>query len=222
MTAQPDKIETGEPIKMIRYLISLPARLHFVFRRIRKRVLMYFYRPLFGSHGKNFSFDPDGQYSYKTIHVGDHVNLGANPILIASRSRIQIGSNVIFAPEVTIRGGNHTTTYVGRFIIDVGDDEKRSEDDKGVIIEDDVWVGSRAIILHGVVIGRGTVIAAGAVVTRRIPPYAIAGGIPAHVIKFRWDVDTILRHEESLYPPEKRMTREELIRSQQIPASKSI
>jgi acetyltransferase-like isoleucine patch superfamily enzyme len=101
-------------------------------------------------------------------------------------------------------------------MVDVKDNEKRPEDDLGVVIEDDVWVGTRVIILHGVTIGRGSIIAAGAVVTRSIPPYAIAGGMPARVLKFRWDIDTILRHEEVLYPPEKRMTRKELARSQQI------
>ncbi len=207
---------------MIRSLISLPGRLHFVFRRIRKRVLMILYRPLFGSHGKDFSFDPDGQYSYKTIHVGDDVSLGYLPILLATRSRIEIGSKVMFGPEVTILGGNHTTNYVGRFMVDVRDSEKRPEDDLEVVIEDDVWVGTRAIILHGVTIGRGSIIAAGAVITRSVPPYAIAGGLPARVLKFRWDVDTILRHEESLYPPEKRITREELTQSQQMTMPRKI
>lgn len=157
-------------------------------------------------------FDPDGMYSYGTIHVGDDVSLEG--CLMATRSQIKIGSKVMFGPEVIIRGGNHTTSYVGRFMMDVRDNEKRAEDDLGVVIEDDVWLGARAIILHGVTIGRGSVIAAGAVVTKSIPPYAIAGGVPARVIKFRWDVDTILRHEEALYLPEKRKTREELSRAQ--------
>lgn len=175
-------------------------------RRFREFLL----RSLFASHGENLLFDPDGTYSFGNIFIGDDVSLGQRPILLATRSQIKIGNHVMFGPEVTIRGGNHRIDLVGRFMKSVKDDEKRSEDDLGVVIEDDVWVGTRAIILHGVTIGRGAVVAAGAVVTRDVPPYAIVGGVPARIIRFRWDIDTILAHEKFLYPPEKRILREKL------------
>lgn len=56
---------------------------------------------------------------------------------------------------------------------------------KPVVIGDDVWIGARSIILKGVHIGKGAVIAAGAVVTKDVPEYAIVGGVPAKVIKYR-------------------------------------
>jgi acetyltransferase-like isoleucine patch superfamily enzyme len=174
-----------------------------LWRRIRELCL----RPLFASYGSNFRFDPDGTYSFHTISVGNDVNLGQRPILLATRSHIRIGNHVMFGPEVTIRGGNHRIDLVGRYMKSVTDAEKRSEDDQGVVIEDDVWIGTRAIILHGVTIGRGAVVAAGAVVTKSVPPYAIVAGNPARVLRFRWDVDTILVHEEILYPPEERLKR---------------
>ena len=175
---------------------------------------MLLYRPLFGSHGRNFRFDPDGDYTYATIHVGDDVHLGMRPTLNASRSTIRIGNKVLFGPEVTIRGGNHRTDLIGRFIYDITDEEKRPEDDLGVVIDDDVWVGTRAVIVHGVTIGRGAVVGAGAVVTRNIPPYAIVAGVPAKVIRFRWNVETILRHEAMVYPAEQRLDRSDLERWQ--------
>lgn len=58
-------------------------------------------------------------------------------------------------------------------------------------IGDDVWIGTRAIIMPGVTIGNGAVVGAGAVVTRDVPPYAIVGGVPAKVIRYRFDIDTI-------------------------------
>ena len=56
---------------------------------------------------------------------------------------------------------------------------------KKVVIEDDVWVGGKSVILPGVTIGRGSIIAAGSVVTKDIPPFVIAGGVPAKIIKYR-------------------------------------
>lgn len=177
-----------------------------------KRLRKLYLRPLFGAYGKNFRFDPDGVYSFSTIFVGDDVFLGQRPILIASRSKIVIGNHVMFGPEVTIRGGNHRTDLIGRFMKSVSDNEKRPEDDLGVIIEDDVWIGTRAIILHGTRIGRGSIVAAGAVVTKSVPPYSIVAGVPAEVVKFRWSIEEIINHELLLYPSELRLSRVSLLK----------
>ena len=65
-------------------------------------------------------------------------------------------------------------------------------------------------LLSGVTIGRGTTVAAGAVVLKSMPPYCICGGVPARVIKFYWSIDQILEHESKLYPDDQRYTREQL------------
>ena len=79
-----------------------------------------------------------------------------------------------------------------------------------MIIEEDVWIGSNVTILTGVTIGRGATIAAQAVCNRNIPPYCIAGGIPAKVIKMYWSVEQILEHELKLYPEDERLSKEYL------------
>ena len=201
-------------IQLFEVLYSKLAGVILFAGRLWRRCRMLLLRPLFARYGRNFRFDPAGDYSYSTIFVGDDVHLGMRPTLLATHSKIVIGDKVIFGPEVIIRGGNHEIDHVGRFVADIRDNEKRPESDLGVVIEDDVWVGTRAIILHGVTVGRGAVVAAGAVVTRNVPPYAIVGGVPARVIKFRWDVATILKHEEALYPPERRLQKEDIKRSQ--------
>jgi acetyltransferase-like isoleucine patch superfamily enzyme len=178
-------------------------------RRIWRKLRMYVLLPLFGSHGKNVWFDPDGTYSYRTITLGSDVFLGLRPSLMASQSKIQIGNKVMFGPYVTVLGGNHNTREAGRFMFDVS--EKREGDDPGVVIEDDVWVGAGAVILGGVTLGRGSIVGAGSVVTKSVPPYSIVAGCPARVIRFRWDVETILRHEESLYSPGSRIHIEDLM-----------
>lgn len=85
------------------------------------------------------------------------------------------------------------------FIIDVSDDEKLPENDLPIVIEDDVWCGANVTILKGVTIGHGSVVAAGAVVTKSFPPYSIIGGVPAKLIKMRFDNEDIKRNDEILY-----------------------
>lgn len=184
------------------------AILYDFMQRGLKRVRMYVLSPLFKRCGPGFRFDPDGEYSYANVYVGDNVNLGLKPILMAQLSEIHIGNNVMFGPEVVVIGGGHNTRVVGRFMVDVH--EKTGNEDLGVIIEDDVWVGARAIILRGVCVGRGSVVGAGAVVTKSVPPYAIVGGNPARILSYRWDVESILEHEKELYSAEKRLLKTDL------------
>lgn len=181
------------------------GHLYIICRKIHRRIIMYLLMPLFKKHGKNFIFDPFGAYSYKTISVGDDVSISIGATFSATESSISIGNKVMFGPNVTIMGGDHNTSRIGRFMYDI--QEKEPGDDLPVIIEDDVWVGAGAIILKGVRIGRGSIIAAGAIVIRDIPSYSIAGGVPAKRLKVRWTCEEIMTHEAALYPPEKRLAK---------------
>jgi len=172
--------------------------------RLSRRLRMYPYRPLFAAYGKNFRFDPNGLYSYRNIYVGDDVNLGVRPILMAALSEIRIGSHVMFGPEVVVIGGGHNAAVSGTFMTEVH--QKSGNEDLGVVIKDDVWIGARAIILRGVRVGRGAIIGAGAVVTKSVPPYSIVGGNPARVIGFRLSAEKILAHEKRLYPIDQRLS----------------
>ena len=70
-------------------------------------------------------------------------------------------------------------------------DKNYIEENKNVSIGNDVWIGANAIILDGITISDGAIIGAGAVVTKDVPPYAIVGGVPAKIIRYRFDEDTI-------------------------------
>lgn len=72
--------------------------------------------------------------------------------------------------------------------------EKRPEDDRDIVFEGDNWIGANATILRGVTVGRGAIIAAGAVVTKDVPPYSVCGGVPARCLKMRFDADTLQKH----------------------------
>ena len=118
-------------------------------------------------------------------------------------SDIQIGNKVLIAPDVAfINSDDHSFDVVGKTIWDSGRGDKYR-----ILVEDDVWIGYRAIIMAPSNVGRGSIVAAGAVVNRDVPPYSIVAGVPAKVIKMRFDIDTILRHESMLYPKEKRLDR---------------
>ncbi|XXG10091.1 acyltransferase [Micromonospora sp. SH-82] len=204
------RIDAGRPGRALGALARLVDAAWQAGNRTRRAVRGWAVAHRFAARGDRLAFDPDGTYTYETIEVGDDVDLGYRPILIAARSRIRIGDNVMFGPEVTIRGGNHRIDRVGLPMIAVGKEPGDERYDKGVTIGDDVWVGTRAIILHGVTVGRGAVVGAGAVVTRSVPPYAIVAGNPARVLRLRWPVDRIAAHEAACYPPGRRLTEAQL------------
>lgn len=204
------RVTTDRPSALLGPVVVALDRLLSTVSRARRAVRGLALASRFAAHGDNFIFDPDGVYTCETIEVGHNVDLGYRPILMAARARIRIGDNVMFGPEVTIRGGNHRIDQVGMPMIAVSKEPGDETHDRGVTIADDVWVGTRAVILQGVSIGRGAVIGAGAVVTRSVPPYTVAAGNPARVIRLRWPLETIQEHERQLYPPERRLAPSEL------------
>ena len=90
-----------------------------------------------------------------------------------------------------VTGGNHFADRLLTFpvgsIYNIGKDDGYT---KGpIIVEDDVWIATNALILSGVTIGRGAIVAAGAVVVKDVPPYAIVGGNPAKILKYRFPLE---------------------------------
>lgn len=165
--------------------------------KVRRRLKMIMLRSNFAKVGRGVIFDPDGRYTFSTIEIGDFVFIGPGAVFSADRVRIRIGDWVMMGPCVTIMAGDHDMSVVGtpmRFV-----EEKRAGNDQDVTIEEEVWIGANATILKGVTVGRGSVIGAGAVVTKSIPPYSVAVGSPARVIKARLSQDQIAIHEAKLY-----------------------
>ena len=109
---------------------------------------------------------------------------------------------MLFGPKPTIISGDHRIDLLGKYIADVTVEEKFVDGvnvyDQPVVIEDDVWCGANVTILKGVTIGHGSVVAAGAVVTKSFPPYSIIGGIPAKLLKMRFTEEEIKAHERML------------------------
>ena len=150
----------------------------------------------------------------ENLYMGIHTSIGAKSIILNLRAKFIMKKYSFSGPELLVVTGNHMSV-IGlpmRFIDDSMKDQldANNEYDKDIIVDEDVWIGARATLLSGVHIGRGCIIAAGAVVTQDIPPYAIVGGVPAKVIRFRWTVDEILEHEKMVYLQSECLTKEEL------------
>jgi len=112
------------------------------------------------------------------LKVGDHSNIGPYSYIGCS-GHIEIGNHVMISPRVSIYAENHVFDEVTKTI------KSQGVARKNVIIEDDCWIAANSIILAGVTIGKGSVVAAGSVVTTDVPPYSVVGGVPARLIKKR-------------------------------------
>lgn len=154
------------------------------------------YFPIFGklfsrfrsniSHIINHQIDKSTDLGRK-VYIGNLQDIKIAPNSgLGNRFRMQnvkltMGSNVMCAEDVLIIGGGHIYSSKSVPMKCQGELPKTS-----LIIEDDVWIGARAIIIaKNTTIGEGSIIGAGSVVTKDVPPYAIVGGNPAKIIKFR-------------------------------------
>lgn len=134
----------------------------------------------------------------ENLSIGDGTSIPKGSTIYCTRAPLTIGKKVIFGPHPTIITGDHRINIIGKYIVDVSEVVKGSGHDAPVVIDDDVWCGANVTILKGVTIGRGCVVAAGAVVTKSFPPYCVIGGVPAKLLKMRFTPEQIVEHERLL------------------------
>jgi len=195
----------------MKVLCNIIINAYLAFHLLADKFLAYCYKKCMASCGKNVMLKPLTSVfkGLQNIHISSHVRIARYAVIYTTDAHVYIGSKVGIAPYLKIISGNHNPSHIGHFMFDA-DYAKRPEDDKDVIIEGDSWFGINVTILSGVTIGRGSVVAAGAVVNKSMPPYSIIGGMPAKVLKYRFTIEEALEHESKLYPEEIRYTREEL------------
>lgn len=126
-----------------------------------------------------------GKFTYGRLNVYTYNDPNAGKLIVGSFC--SIAKTVEF-----LLSGNHDTSRFSTYPFEKKFFNKEDATSKGdILIGDDVWIGERVLVLSGVEIGQGAVIAAGSIVSKSIPPYSIAAGVPARVIKFRFDDETI-------------------------------
>lgn len=153
-------------------------------------------------------------YNKKNLIMEEDTLIGENSVIMNPRAPFVMKKFSFTAREILVLDGNHMS-IVGIPMIKVTDRVKDAHPDGGhynapVVVEEDVWIGARVILLSGVTVGRGSIVAAGAVVTKDIPPYCIAGGVPAKVIRPKWSIEEIRSHEIALYSKEERINVDDL------------
>jgi len=114
------------------------------------------------------------------VIIGDDTLIGMSNVLIGP---VTIGNNVIFAQNIVVSGLNHEYSDVNVPIF------KQKIVVSPIVVEDDCWIAANSVITSGVTIGKHSVVAGGAVVTKNVPPYSVVAGNPAKVIK-KYDFDT--------------------------------
>lgn len=136
---------------------------------------------LVNRNGSNaLSIGPNTKFvNLKNIRIGRMTHVNGGYFIAGLNSRIIIGDNCIISYNVHLRTDMHNYINKNSNIIDQGHIEK------DIIIGSDVWIGFGAQVMAGVTIGDGAVIAAGSIVTKNVPNYAVVGGIPANIIKYR-------------------------------------
>jgi len=108
------------------------------------------------------------------VVIGDHTRIGLHNTIIGP---VTIGCHVNLAQGITVTALNHNFEASDKRI------DEQGVSTTPVIIEDDIWIGANAVILPGVTIGNHSVVAAGAVVTKNVPPHSLVAGVPAKIIK---------------------------------------
>jgi acetyltransferase-like isoleucine patch superfamily enzyme len=116
------------------------------------------------------------------INIGSFVSIGPFCFFV-SKSLISIGSNVSIGSGSHLMGGGHKFDDLDKPII------RQERTSQGIVVSDNVWIGSQVVVLDGVTLGEGCIVGAGAVVTKDVPAYSIAAGIPAKVIRSRLQED---------------------------------
>lgn len=154
--------------------LPVSANRNFIWcRKIRRSVC----KPLFSYCGEDVNIEKGANFGMGGgISIGHRSGIGVN---CSIRGPLTIGEDVMMGPDVVILTHTHVTS---RIDIPMG---QQGGEIRPVTVGNDVWIGMRSIIMPGVKIGNGVIIGAGAVVTKDIPDYAVVGGVPAKIIRFR-------------------------------------
>ena len=161
------------------FLRYLPEENHHPFFRAFNLLRGSACKRIFKKSGRNLQAHRQARFGTgRNLSIGDDSNLGVNAF-VNTRGGVTIGDNVMMGPDVIILTGRHTFDSLDLPI------QNQPTTYAPVEIGNDVWLGTRVVVIAGVKIGDGCVVGANSVVTKDIPPYSVAVGVPVRVVKNR-------------------------------------
>ena len=156
---------------------NLPSNNRYFLGKFAKRFRHHCCKHIFDTCAGDVNIEQGAAFGYgQGVELGSKSWLGINCRIGVAK----IGKFVMMAPDVIIISQNHIFSDIRNPM-----EEQGFQFQRPVIIEDDVWIGTRVIILPGRRIGKGAIIGAGSVVTKDVPPYAVVGCNPAKILKYR-------------------------------------
>jgi acetyltransferase-like isoleucine patch superfamily enzyme len=188
-----EKIKANKKLKHLVHWMLIPP-----YQARPRKWVSWFVNPFYHKKGKHSVVRPSTRMDvlpFNRFEMGDYstiedfctINNGVGDVFIGSETRVgmgnviigpvTIGNNVIFAQNIVMSGLNHSYEDLNLPI------SKQKEITSLITVEDDCWIGANAVITAGVTIGKHSVVAAGAVVTKSVPPFSVAVGNPARIIK---------------------------------------
>ena len=162
---------------------------------IKDKIKHYKYIKAYKKKNKNNDTYPVNYFPIERVQIGDDSYGEIEALIFGNNANLIIGKYCSIGPNtIFVVDADHPYNYVSTYPFKVKKlhTSKYEAISKGdIVLDDDVWIGCGAIILSGVKIGQGAIVAAGSVVTRNVPPYSIVAGNPARIIKYRFDENII-------------------------------
>lgn len=188
-------VELPEPMRVGAAAITRArAEVESAPKRLVRSLLVPLFRAFFRANeiGEGFQWGLPLSLPSGSVRIGRYAYVGGSGSIMGP---VVIGDFCMLSSHVRIIGNDHRTDVVGgptRL-------EFPSSDRPLTVFEADSWVGQGAMLMEGVTIGRGAVVAAGAIVTKSVPPYAVVAGVPARLVRERFTPEQIEAHEKAVF-----------------------
>lgn len=178
---------------------------------LKRSLQLNYFKRKWRAFNKENETIPNMIFPIECVDIGKYTYGELNVVTFSDNCKLQIKNYISIAGAVTfLLGTEHYTDHISMYpfkvkTLQINSSESFAKGD--IVVDDDVWIGYGATIMSGVHIGQGAVVAAGSVVTKDVPPYAVVGGVPAKLIKYRFEPGMI---EELLKIDYSKLTKEQI------------
>ena len=201
-------------MKILNALLLILKNFKFVFRQFYWEWFACFDKKSYGHFGKNIELIPPIYWGggVKRTYLSDNVTIKGHLRLIVAgeEGKFVMKKHSGAARGLTVVINAHPTyPQIGQW----NRYSHKYDQNKDVVVEEDVWIAANVTLLAGVTVGRGSIVGAGSVCRKSVPPYAIVMGNPAKIVGFKYTPEEVIEHEKALYPEEERLPFEKLQRN---------